>query len=76
MLFHCDNCEGDSLLDTYDVLTAEDDLHCPLCGANADYLTVANEGTNLNFNLEDVKKFGVTFNDASKLFKDFRKGGH
>ena len=42
MLFHCDNCEGDSLLDTYDVLTAVDDLHCPLCGANADHLTVRN----------------------------------
>lgn len=76
MLFHCDDCEGDSLLDTYDVLTAEDDLHCPLCGANADHLTVANEEINLNFKLEDVKKFGVTFNDASKVFKDFRKGGH
>ena len=46
MLFHCDNCEGDSLLDTYDVLTAEDDLHCPLCGANADHLTVRNSEDN------------------------------
>ena len=26
--------------------------------------------------IEVVKKFGVAFNDASKLFKDFRKGGH
>ena len=42
MLFHCDNCEGDSLLDTYDVLilAAEDDLHCPLCGASAEHLFV------------------------------------
>lgn len=40
MLFHCDNCEGDSLLDTYDVLIAEDDLHCPLCGASAEHLFV------------------------------------
>ena len=48
MLFHCDNCEGDSLLNTYDVLvlTAEDDLHCPLCGANADHLTVRNSEDN------------------------------
>lgn len=48
MLFHFDNCEGDSLLDTYDVLVliAEDDLHCPLCGANADHLTVRNSEDN------------------------------
>ena len=46
MLFHCDNCERDSLLDTYDVLTAVDDLHCPLCGANADHLTVRNSEDN------------------------------
>ena len=51
MLFHCDSCHKNSLLDTYDVLTAADDLHCPLCGANADYLTVANEGA--NFKLKD-----------------------
>ena len=28
------------------VLTAEDDLHCPLCGANADHLTVRNSEDN------------------------------
>lgn len=40
--------KGDSLLDTYDVLVliAEDDLHCPLCGANADHLTVRNSEDN------------------------------
>lgn len=76
MLFHCDSCHKNSLLDTYDVLTAADGLHCPLCGDNAEHLTVVNEEINLNFKLEDVKKFGVTFNDASKAFKDFRKGGH
>lgn len=34
------------------------------------------EAAHQRMSLEDVKKFGVTFNDASKLFKDFRKGGH
>lgn len=53
MLFHCDSCHKNSLLDTYDVLTAADDLHCPLCGANAEHLTVANEEINLNFKLEN-----------------------
>ena len=46
MLFHCDNCEKDLLLDTYDVLNAGDNLHCPLCGANADYLTALNSEDN------------------------------
>lgn len=34
------------------------------------------EAAHQRISLEDVKKFGVTFNDASKMFKDFRKGGH
>lgn len=34
------------------------------------------EDAHQHMSLEDVKKFGVTFNDASKVFKDFRKGGH
>lgn len=34
------------------------------------------EAAHQRMSLEDVKKFGVTFNDASKVFKDFRKGGH
>lgn len=34
------------------------------------------EADHQRMSLEDVKKFGVTFNDASKVFKDFRKGGH
>ena len=34
------------------------------------------EAAHQRMSLEDVKKFGVTFNDASKMFKDFRKGGH
>ena len=29
-----------------------------------------------HMSLEDVKKFGVYFNEASKVFKDFIKGGH
>ena len=36
------------------------------------YLEAAHQYMSLEF----VKKFGVTFNDASKVFKDFRKGGH
>lgn len=34
------------------------------------------EAAHQHMSLEDVKKFGIPFNDASKVFKDFRKGGH
>ena len=34
------------------------------------------EAANKRMSLEDVKKFGVPFNEVSKMFKDFRKGGH
>ena len=34
------------------------------------------EAAHQHMSLEDVKKFGVSFNEASKVFKDFRKGGH
>lgn len=34
------------------------------------------ESAHQRMSLEDVKKFGVSFNEASKVFKDFRKGGH
>lgn len=34
------------------------------------------ESANKRISLEDIKAFGVTSNDASKMFKDFRKGGH
>lgn len=34
------------------------------------------EAANKRMSLEDIKAFGVTSNDASKMFKDFRKGGH
>lgn len=34
------------------------------------------EAAHQRISLEDVKKFGVSFNEASKVFKDFRKGGH
>ncbi|MEK3530325.1 hypothetical protein AAA431_11280 [Lactobacillus crispatus] len=60
MLFHCDLCHKDSLLDTYDVLTAAGGLTCPLCGANAEYLTVANEEINLNFKLESGEAGPIT----------------
>lgn len=34
------------------------------------------EAANKRMSLEDIKAFGVTFDEASKVFKDFRKGGH
>lgn len=34
------------------------------------------EAANKHMSLEDIKAFGVTFDEASKVFKDFRKGGH
>lgn len=34
------------------------------------------EDAHQHMSLEDVKKFCVSFNEASKVFKDFRKGGH
>lgn len=34
------------------------------------------ESANKRMSLEDIKAFGVTFDEASKMFKDFRKGGH
>lgn len=34
------------------------------------------EAANKRMSLEDIKAFGVTFDEASKMFKDFRKGGH
>lgn len=34
------------------------------------------EAAHQHMSLEDVKKFGVPFNEVSKMFKDFRKGGH
>ena len=34
------------------------------------------EAANKRMSLEDIKAFGVTFDEASKAFKDFRKGGH
>ncbi|CAM2832441.1 hypothetical protein [Lactobacillus crispatus] len=74
MMFKCDQCGHEVAIDAYDMFVAEFNVFCPVCGANAEHLTVANE--EINFKLEDVKKFGVTFNDASKVFKDFRKGGH
>ena len=40
MMFHCDSCGENVSIDTYDVLTAEDNLHCPLRGASAGHLAV------------------------------------
>lgn len=36
------------------------------------YLKAAHQ----RISLEDVKKFGVTFDEAQKVFEGFRKGGH
>ena len=36
MMFHCDSCGVNVSIDTYDVLTAEDNLHCPNCGRKLD----------------------------------------
>ena len=38
MIFHCDSCENTVAIDTFDVLKAEGDLHCPVCGAESDNL--------------------------------------
>lgn len=43
MIFHCDECGNDVAIDTLDVLTAEDHLHCPVCGAESDKLWVKND---------------------------------
>ena len=40
MLFNCDKCNHTVSIDTLDVLTAEDHLHCPVCGASLEYLTL------------------------------------
>lgn len=34
------------------------------------------EAANKRMSLEDIKAFGVTFDEASKVFEGFRKGGH
>lgn len=38
MLFNCDKCNHTVSIDTLDVLTAEDHLHCPVCGAGHQHL--------------------------------------
>ena len=38
IIFYCDNCGENVSIDTYDVLTTEGNLHCPLCGASAGHL--------------------------------------
>lgn len=43
MIFHCDGCGNDVAIDTLDVLIAEDNLHCPVCGADSNQLWVKND---------------------------------
>ena len=42
MPFLCDSCNNHVQIDTYDVLTAAEGtgLHCPICGAESEYLEV------------------------------------
>lgn len=40
MLFDCDKCNHTVSIDTLDVLVAEDNLHCPVCGASSEHLTL------------------------------------
>ena len=40
MLFNCDKCNHTVSIDTLDVLEAEDHLHCPVCGASSEHLTL------------------------------------
>ncbi|MDQ4432107.1 hypothetical protein [Lactobacillus crispatus] len=56
MMFHCDSCGVNISIDTYDVLTAEDNLHCPLCGASAGHLSV------YMFDEKKLKKIDGDFN--------------
>lgn len=43
MIFHCDGCGNDVAIDTLDVLIAEDNLHCPVCGADSNQWWVKND---------------------------------
>ncbi|EFJ69847.1 hypothetical protein HMPREF0514_10291 [Lactobacillus paragasseri JV-V03] len=38
MIFHCNGCGNDVAIDTFDLLIAEDNLHCPVCGTRNDQL--------------------------------------
>ena len=49
MIFHCDSCGKDVGIDTFDVLNAEGDLHCPLCGADTVSLNEAQNENNEDF---------------------------
>lgn len=40
MLFNCDKCNHTVSIDTLDVLVAEDNLHCLVCGASSEHLTL------------------------------------
>lgn len=40
MDFICNQCHNIASIDTFDVLAAEDHLHCPVCGASSEHLTL------------------------------------
>lgn len=40
MLFDCDNCNNTVNIDFFDLLKAEDNPHCPICGADDNHLTL------------------------------------
>ena len=46
MIFHCDSCGKDVGIDTFDVLNAEGDLHCPFCGADTESLNLKEDQQN------------------------------
>ena len=52
MIFHCDSCGKDVGIDTFNVLNAEGDLHCPLCGADTVSLNEAQNENNEDFTNE------------------------
>ena len=41
-----------------------------------DWISYHNVYVPKRMSLEDIKAFGVTFDEASKVFEGFRKGGH
>lgn len=43
MLFDCDECNNTVSIDTFDVLLAEGNLHCPICGAGPHHLFIQEE---------------------------------
>lgn len=43
LLFTCSNCKNTVAIDTYDLLQAEENIHCPVCGADGSHLDIIEE---------------------------------